>query len=122
MRLNLYRGRYLIAVYDKDDRCVCVASNLKELERMGNPCTLYSHLSRQCYSSTPYSINARKKYYLIDCLEKHNDIFVEEDKLFLEEIEKIETIADIAKRLGVSERTIFRRKAKQRQKAMGREL
>lgn len=107
---KLYKGRYLIALYDKDDRLVDVGLRPSDLE-------LFKHRPESFYEQTCrgdvkfYNCNV----YLIDCLEKHDDIFKEEDEIFLEEINAIESkdeqLEKLAKELGISKRTAYRWKA-----------
>lgn len=111
--MELYKGRYLIAVYDKDDYLIDVACSVKELKCPTKKSSVYSSISRNVHHKSP-----THKYYLIDCLEKHNDIFAEEDRIFLESLPpKKQTLKEIAKEMGVSERTLYRKK-----KLLGREI
>lgn len=108
---KLYKGRYLIALYDKDDVLVDVGANPFDLNCAIRPHTLYANIRRGRHSLFGYTI------HLIDCLEIHDDIFAEEDKIFLDEfllakkysIE--ERIIAKAKELGISKRTAYRWKA-----------
>ena len=102
---GLYKGRYLIAVYDRNDYLVDVGLSVKELHCV-------KRITHQMFSKTTHGGYQSRKYYLIDCLEKHDDIFAEEDEIFLQEINRIPTCAEEAKRLGVNIRTYFRHKAK----------
>lgn len=111
--MNLYKGRYLIAVYDKDDYLIDVACSVKELKNISKKRSVYSSISRNIHHKSPVH-----KYHLIDCLEKHNDIFAEEDEIFLKsDFLEHKTIQQIAKELGISERTLYRK-----QKALGRAI
>lgn len=109
---KLYKGRYLIALYDKDDMLVDVGISPFDLLTCSvRPHSLYKNVSRGRNSIFGYTI------HLIDCLEEHDDIFAEEDKIFLDEfllakkysIE--ERIIAKAKELGISKRTAYRWKA-----------
>lgn len=76
--VNLYKGRYLIAIYDKYDNFIDCGISVREL-RLLKHSSVYSQISRNEF------FNSEKCYkvVLIDCLEKHNDIFAEEDEIFL---------------------------------------
>lgn len=108
---KLYKGRYLIALYDENDVLVDVGINPFDLNCVIRPHTLYENIERGRYRLFGYTI------HLIDCLEIHDDIFAEEDKIFLDEffltkehsIE--ERIIAKAKELGISKRTAYRWKA-----------
>ena len=79
---DLYKGRYLIAVYDETDTCVGVFGSIKEImkiRKLNNPYSMFYRILNGKYQ---FSSNT---YHLIDCLEEHEDIFVEEDALFLKE-------------------------------------
>lgn len=104
---KLYRGRYLIALYDKNDILVDVATLPSELELFKRrPSSFYEQVCRG--DNRLYGC----RVYLIDCLEKNDDIFSEEDKIFLDEINTIESVdkqlEEIAKINGVSKRTAYR--------------
>ena len=110
---KLYRGRYLIALYDKNDMLVGVGTNPFDLSYVINPLTLYGNMCRERYSLFGYTI------HLIDCLEIHEDIFKEEDELFLERyadfigkgLDMDKKLEQKAKELGISKRTAYRWKA-----------
>lgn len=81
---NLYKGRYLIAIYDKNDECIGVFKSVRELKEnndINQPYSIFYKMLNGEYGKM------FSKYYLIDCLEEHDDIFKEEDKLFLQERE-----------------------------------
>ena len=108
---KLYKGRYLIALYDKDDMLVDVGMNPFDLSTCSiSPKSLSENISRGRNSIFGYTI------HLIDCLEQHNDIFAEEDNIFLDEFlnyltkeySKEERLIEIAKELGISKRTAYR--------------
>ena len=91
---GLYKKKYLIAVYDKDDNLVSVSGNAKLLS-----CAVRVALTRKLY-----------KVYLIDVYEKHDDIFSFEDEIFLkEEQNNILTNKEKANKMGISLRTYQRR-------------
>lgn len=109
---KLYKGRYLIALYDKNDMLVDVGINPFDLLTCSiRPHSLYENVSRGRNSIFGYTI------HLIDCLEQHDDIFAEEDKMFLDELLLTkehsieERIIAKAKELGISKRTAYRWKA-----------
>lgn len=111
---KLYKGRYLIALYDKNDTLVDVGMLPSEIK-------LFKHRPQSFYEQT--CRGDRRLYgcniYLIDCLEKNDDIFAEEDKIFLDELLISPTkecgieerIIAKAKELGISKRTAYRWKA-----------
>ena len=104
---KLYKGRYLIALYDKNDILVDVGTLPSEIELFKRrPASFYEQTCR----GDGRLFGCR--VYLIDCLEKNNDIFSEEDEIFLEEIGAIKSVdkqlEEIAKRNGVSKRTAYR--------------
>lgn len=74
----LYKGRYLIAIYDKKDALVSVGENFNDLSLDSNYAYLLMHKARM-------GENTQYKIHLIDCKEKHEDIFKEEDDIFMEE-------------------------------------
>jgi hypothetical protein len=111
---KLYKGRYLIALYDENDMLVDVGINPFDLNCAIRPHTLYENMCRERYSFFGYTI------HLIDCLEIHEDIFKEEDELFLEQyagfvgevLDMDKKLEQKAKELGISKRTAYRWKAK----------
>mgnify|MGYP003490830985 CR=1 FL=1 len=109
---KLYKGRYLIALYDEKDRLVDVGINaLDLLTCRDKPKSLYQNISRGRDSIFGYTI------HLIDCLEQHDDIFFFFFKIFLDELLHTkeysieERIIAKAKELGISKRTAYRWKA-----------
>lgn len=106
--MKLYKDRYLIALYDKNDYLIDVGAEPKELNFFrSRVSSFYEQVSRgdKRYRGC--------KMFFIDCKEKHEDVFKEEDELFLEEIEnskkgKDEKLKEIAKKLGISKRTAYR--------------
>ena len=105
--MSLYKGRYLIAVYDDNDNFIDCGTSIKELTFMKHR-TIVEQLSRGSFFT-----KKKKHIYLIDCLEKHNDCFNEEDEIFLKEIGNKPTTKTaryelLAKRFGVGLRTIYR--------------
>lgn len=81
---KLYKGRYLIALYDKDDMLVDVGISPFDLLTCSvRPHSFYENVSKGRNSIFGYTI------HLIDCLEEHDDIFSEEDKIFLDETKSL---------------------------------
>ena len=78
--MQLYKDRYLLARYEldpdgKDEHCVMVGTTpkevgLKDWERV-----------RRALQKKTYAHGF--KLFAIDCLEKHDDVFAEEDNIFL---------------------------------------
>lgn len=98
---GLYKGRYLIALYDSNDRLIEVAGTCSKIR-----CAAPESVSR----STKRHYNTKHKIYLIDCLEKHDDIFAEEDEEFLK-WQKRENLTkkDKASEQGLAFRTYLRK-------------
>lgn len=103
---GLYKGRYIIAVYDNEDNLLEVETKAEDLKFVNG-----NGLGRRKNGD-----NSKYKVYLIDALEKHDDIFQEEDKIFLESIktEQKMTNKDQAYNLGISLRQFYYKR-----KAMG---
>lgn len=102
---DLYKGRYLIAVYDKDENCIGVFKSIKELKKLSSTYKIFYSSFNSKYFCLFH------KYYLIDCLEQHDDIFSEEDKEFLKECPDIITNNVKANKLGISLRSYYRKKS-----------
>lgn len=106
---TLYKGKYLIAVYDKDDNFIDCATNIVEL-KVFKPQTYYGQATRK--DITKHKFRKGYKVFLIDCLEKHYDIFAEEDEIFLNEQKicnsKMDIYEKLTKKYGKSLRTIQR--------------
>ncbi len=108
---GLYKDRYLIAVYDRDEMLIDVGCSVRELRRYTN---------NSAHSSISHK---RPNFVLIDVFEKHDDIFAEEDELFLKYLEecnitqtkKDQEAADAA---GISLRTYYRHKQLAREKGL----
>lgn len=82
---KLYKNRYLIAIYDNNDNLIEVAENPRELLFLKNrpePYAFIKNFLDKRKNPTTFTI------HLIDVYEKHNDIFVEEDKIFLNIVKK----------------------------------
>ena len=75
---KLFCDRYLLARYDNNDRCVAVGESPYDV---GTTYSTLSHKNSTIYFGVDYKI------YLIDCMEQHEDIFQQEDKTFLEEMD-----------------------------------
>lgn len=76
------------------------------------PRSLYENISRGRDTLFGYKI------HLIDCLEEHDDVFKEEDELFLKYFKGLtkefgieEQMKAVAKKYGISKRTAYRWKA-----------
>lgn len=115
---GLYRGNYIVAVYDDNNDLIdvgCYPSELNTIWKNGS--------SANSYISRVFNGKIKdKRIHFIDVTKRQDDIFAEEDELFLEYVMKNRNYAagDIdrptskseADRLGVSIRTYFRHKAK----------
>lgn len=98
---GLYKGKYIIAIYDKDDRFIDVACLPSELITYANKSAAKSLISRICNGWV-----TSNKIYLIDVTEKQEDIFEEEDELFLDFVKKSKKEKEIK-----SKREYYRQKA-----------
>lgn len=104
---GLYKGRYIIAIYDKNDYLIDVVFSPKEMTGYSNANSARSFLSHilkgQCVGM---------HIHLIDIMEKQDDIFAEEDRIFLDFVKETKglTNKEKAKAIGMSERTYYRRK------------
>ena len=77
---NFYKGKYLIAIYDKEDNLLDVGWNIRDLNKKNYSfCALNKEVKRRRKRMKPQ----RYVLHLIDVTEKHNDIFREEDREFL---------------------------------------
>lgn len=105
---KLYKGKYLIALYDKYDDCVGVFVSAKEMGQHIKNISLSSIKSMLARNQTIKGYTV----YLIDCYEKHNDIFKKEDEEFLKIFNQTrqKTIKEKSQELGISERQYYRRK------------
>ena len=104
--MRLYKGKYLIAVYDKDDNFVECATSVVELKVISTN-TYYEQATRQ--DITKHKFRKGYKVFLIDCLEKHDDIFAEEDEIFLKCVNsKTDIYKMLADKYGKSFKTIQR--------------
>lgn len=96
---DLYKGKYLIAIYDKNDNFIDVQQRRE-------------YLGKRKYQFNRYK-GSQYSYHLIDCTEEHDDVFAYEDKVFLEWVKANhkETVREKAKRIGKGWRTIHRYEA-----------
>lgn len=102
---KLYRGRFLIAIYDKRDYLLEVLANPSE-SKLYHKQSLYEILSRKMRNLKKY-----KNIHLIDVFEKHNDIFAQEDRIFFNFVKNSKVSdAKIAEHLGISLRSLYRKK------------
>lgn len=112
---GLYKGKYLIAICDRHGDIVDVGLSIPEIAARGHRDALYAAFSKSRIDRNKY------KYVLVDCLEEHDDIFAEEDKLFLEFVEQLEQekhpVIAMAKEYNIPERTLYRRQQMLRRKA-----
>ena len=81
---GLYRGRYLIAVYDKNDMLIGVADNAKELAKWYKN----EHVAASCMNHAIEKDIVDNRLFFIDIFESHTDCFRLEDKKFLDFILK----------------------------------
>ena len=114
---RLYKNRYLIALYDRDDEYCCgVFDNIEELSVFVDVKFLKCVISRAIknYKVLPSISYGKYNYYFIDIYEKHNDCFADEDKEFLKyyENERPLSASEYATKIGVSQRTFMRDLAK----------
>ena len=101
---GLYKGKYLIALYDWNDNLIDVATSVSKLCKFNSWSKLRHKLTHKNKTNKKMF-----KVFLIDCTEKHNDVFKTEDELFLMEI-KTKTDKELAFELGISLKTFYRRK------------
>lgn len=96
---GFYKGKYLIAIYDKNDMLVDVVCLPKELSKYKNPEIAKQYISNVFNGRLPGT-----NIYFIDVTEKHDDIFAEEDNLFLveEEFYRKKSINETLSKLGIS--------------------
>lgn len=95
---GLYRGKYIIAFYDEEGYLSDVGCTPEELNRYRTKNIADTNIS--------HIFNARrpsKKCFFIDVTEEHDDVFAEEDKLFLEFVDatRKRTKTELAKELGL---------------------
>ena len=110
---GLYRGKYLIGFYDKDDFPIFIASTRTEfIEWYCNYFGLdeTAAISRLTNRRLNSKQNHHGKVILIPADEVNNDCFAEEDKDFINFINETrnKSMAEIAKEMGISERKLYR--------------
>ena len=108
---GLYKGKYLIAVYDKSGYLLDVACSPSELT-----CFKSQRIAIEYINQIANGHRVSDRIFLIDVTEKQHDVFAAEDQLFLEHIEitRKRTNKEIIKELGINERTYYRRKIAER--------
>lgn len=108
----LYKKKYLICLIDiATDNIVSVYDNAIQFSEA------YKVDGKSILSKAfngDYVFRKRYKVEFIDCYEKHNDIFAEEDKEFIKFIEKEKPpkVENLCKFINVSERTFYRKSNK----------
>ena len=108
MKEKLFKGKYIVVVYDSEGYILDVANRPSEIT-----CCPKATIQSMC----SHILNGQKyrSVQLIDVTKIHNDCFEEEDKSFinfLNEIPEPKTNKKISIDLGISERTLYRWKAK----------
>lgn len=112
---NLFKGRYIIAVYDAndDEDLLGVFDNSNDMKEFLQTEYADTVISRYIKTFGTFPIIRCNKYtfYFIDVIEKHNDVFIFEDKEFLKCYKKSRTNKQVAycKRNNISRRTYYRR-------------
>ncbi len=109
---GLIRGKYLVVCYDRDELPLFVASTAKEFAEFFNRYT--SSSTNVAYSLLTRLLNGTHTYSRLKLIEADTvteDCFEEEDKEFIEFIEKNrkKTVAERAKEIGISEKEYYRR-------------
>ena len=106
----LYKHRYLIAKYEtegEDERLVAVGTTPEELGLTN------WHDITHAVERTEIDQATKYRLYLIDCLEKHDDCFAEEDEIFLNEmreeyIGKTSAVREFANENNTTARRVWR--------------
>lgn len=101
----LYQDKYLIAVYNNKDEFIDCQTSIEAFKKP-HPRTIRLLLKHK-------KLPSKYKVYLIDCTETHDDVFAEEDEIFLQEentktTTKKEQLALYGKQHGISLRTAWR--------------
>lgn len=111
---SLFKGRYIIAVYDanNDEDLLGVFDNPNDMKEFLQTEYADTIISRYIKTFGTFPVIRCNKYifYFIDVLEKHNDIFAYEDKEFLKCYKKSRTSEQVAycKRKKISRTTYYR--------------
>lgn len=107
----LYKGKYLIAIYDGDE-LVDVGFNRRELKTQASRrLDAVEQALAHAITRNGDRDEIHSKYFFVDCYKVHDDIFKEEDEAFIEFIKQeldFRTCEEKAKELGVSLRQYFR--------------
>lgn len=102
--MGLYRNRYLLALYDKDDFIIGVYDNVKEL---------CDHLGCKSGSIRSAVCRQQRHVHLIDVLSVEDDEFAETDEYILQMYKSGQiagqSVAEHADRVGCSARTLYRK-------------
>lgn len=111
---HLYKGRYLIAVYaNNDEDLLGVFDNPKDMEDFLGTKYAREIIARyiQTFKTFPVIACNRYVFHFIDVYEEHDDVFAEEDKIFIEMIPKSKTqlMKEYCKKHRVSRKTYYRR-------------
>jgi hypothetical protein len=106
---GLYKGKYLIAVYDREGETLFgVFDNFDDIKSFGLK-SLKTSISRYqaIYGFIPNIIMGKFQYVFIDIFEKNNDCFKEEDKNFVDFIIETNGISsfEFAKLKGINYET-----------------
>ena len=121
---SLFKNRYIIAVYSANgEDLLGVYDNPQDMERLLQTKYADCIISRYIKTFGTFPIIQCNSYvfYFIDVFEKHNDVFAEEDRIFLKELNlprktKMQRVREYCKRHNVSEKTYYRRQAQQNRK------
>lgn len=102
---GLYKGKYLIAVYDKAGDLMDVACLPSELT-----CFKDKELAIDYINKIANGKWVSDRVFLIDVTEQHDDVFAEEDKLFLEFVMETrqKTITELTREQGICRRKYYR--------------
>lgn len=124
---NLYKGKYIIAVYDSNDEDLLgVFDNPNELEKLLDTKYAKTIIARYIKTFGTFPVIKCNKYnfYFIDIYETHNDIFKREDKEFLKFYKETRrpNLQDICKERGISQTTYYRQRRLENQQKEEHEL
>ncbi len=106
----MYQGRYLVCFYAKDETLVDVFENAKEVQEFLNVRGAHYTLN-DVYSKLNHVLKGKCKSSMIkfvDVFETHDDVFKEEDALFLDFLRQTEkkTKVQLAEEAGCSYRSL----------------